>query len=55
MKADKFGKHVLIVMKDILSEAQFLRILLYLKRGQRRNNTFLYLTRALGFEYSAIY
>ena len=52
MKVDKFGEHLLITIKEILSEAQFVRILLYLKR---RNNDFLYLTRALVFECSTIY
>ena len=46
-------------MKDILAEAQFLRILLYLKRSRRRNDTCLYLTlvftHALAFEYSTMY
>ena len=55
MKVDKFGVHLLIIMEDILSEAQLLRILFYLKRRRRRNNAFLYLTDALVFEYSTIY
>ena len=42
-------------MKDILSEAQFWRILIDLKRRRRQNNAFLYLKHALVFEYSTIY
>ena len=42
-------------MKDILSETQFLKILLYLRRRRRRNKAFLYLAHALIFEYSTIY
>ena len=32
MKVNKFGEHLLLIMKDILSEVQFWRILLYLSR-----------------------
>ena len=32
MKVDKFGEHLFITLKDILSEAQVLSILFYLKR-----------------------
>ena len=46
---------MLIIMKDILSETQFLKILLYLRHRRRCNNAFLYLAHALIFEYSTIY
>ena len=55
MKSDKSGERLLIIMKDILSEAQFSRIFLRLKCRRRQNNTFLYLTYALVFDYSTIY
>ena len=55
MKVDKFGQYLFLIMKYTLSEAQFLRILPYLKRRRRRNNTLRYLTHALVFEYSTIY
>ena len=55
MKSDKSGERLLIIMKDILSEAQFWRIFLRLKCRRRQNNTFLYLTYALVFDYSTIY
>ena len=55
MKVDKFGEHLLIIMEDILSEAQLLKILFDLKRRRRRNNAFLNLIDALLFEYGTIY
>ena len=55
MKVYKFGEHLLIRMKDILSGPQFWRILTNLKRRRRRNNAFLYLKHALVFECSTIY
>ena len=55
MKNDKFGERRFILMKDVLSEAQLVRILLYLKHRRKRNNAFTYLTDALLFEYSTIY
>ena len=55
MKVYKFGKHLLRRMKYILSEAQFWKILIDLRRRRRRNNAFLYLKHALVFEYSTIY